>query len=295
MLPVRLANLRARNSRHVSLMLAVVVSAATMLNGCVTTGPDGEPQQFNLLSTPQEIEIGKQLSAEVEKEQKVHPDPYLQSYVRRVGERLASKAYRTDVPYQFTVIDNPGVVNAFALPGGHMYVYTGLLLLCQTENELAGVMGHEIGHVAGHHHGESLTRQYGAQILTEMLLGPEATASRQQIAAIAAGMIQLRFSRSQELEADRQGMRMLVESGYNPEGLVAFMRRMLQYEASQGAARPMAFLSSHPATERRVADLELELQKYPPDVRVDMNLFAPNYAAEIHSRARVTTLPANQQ
>ncbi len=272
-----------------------VVMLAVLCAGCVTTGPDGEPQRLNLLSTQQEIELGKQLSAEVEQKELVHSDATLQQYVRDIGELLARHSPRQDVPYTFTVIDNPETVNAFALPGGHMYVYTGLILLCRSEAELASVMGHEIAHVAGHHHGESLTRTMGAQMLVDLFLGPDAKASQQQIAGLLANAVQMKFSRGQELESDRQGMRIMVESGYNPVAMVTFMENMLQTEQQSGAGRPLPFFSSHPATAQRVEELKLLLAQYPPEVRVNLNPIEQAYVDQIHARARKTRRPANAQ
>ena len=107
------------------LMLSILVMA-----GCMTL--EGEPIQFNILSTQQEVELGAQLSAEVEKQEKISKDAALQAYVSEIGARLGSVATRQDVQYRFTVIDNPDTVNAFALPGGHMYLYTGLLKISAT-------------------------------------------------------------------------------------------------------------------------------------------------------------------
>ena len=265
------------------------------LTGCVTTGPDGEPVRLNLLSTSQEIALGAQLSAEVERKELVHSDATLQQFVRDIGALLARHSSRQDVEYRFTVIDNPDVVNAFALPGGHMYVYTGLILLCRSEGELASVMGHEIGHVAGHHHGESLTRTMGAQLVMDLFLGPGAKPSQQQVAGLLAASLEMKFSRGQELESDRQGMRMLVQAGYNPVAMVSFMENMLRMEQERGAARPLPFFSSHPATTRRVEELKLLLAEYPPEVRVDLNPVQAAYVEEIHVRARKTRRVAKQQ
>ena len=278
----------------IRLRLFLSVVLVLFVAGCATTGPDGEPVRFNLLSTQQEIELGKKLSAEIEREQLVHSDATLQQYVRDIGARLARHSVRQDVPYTFTVIDNPDVVNAFALPGGHMYVYTGLILLVRSEGELASVMGHEIGHVAGHHHGESLTRTMGAQLLVDLFLGPEAQPTHQQIAGLLANTAQMKFGRGQELESDRQGMRMLVKAGYNPASMVAFMENMLQHEVASGGARPLPFLSSHPATARRVEELKLLLAEYSPEVRVDLNPLERDFVQQVHSRARQTRRPANQ-
>jgi len=274
---------RSFGVRSLVVTLLVIVCA-----GCVTTGPDGEPRRFNLLSTQQEIELGKKLSAEVEQKELVHSDATLQQYVRDIGELLARHSSRQDVPYAFTVIDNPDVVNAFALPGGHMYVYTGLILLCRSEGELASVMGHEIGHVAGHHHGENLTRTMIAQLGQDFAASMTSNEIARQAVNYGLGFGLLKFSRGQELESDRQGMRILVQAGYNPVSMVAFMENMLQQEQQSGAARPLPFFSSHPATVRRVEELKLLLAEYPADVRVDLNPVHAEFIEQIHPLARTT-------
>ncbi len=194
---------------------------------------------------------------------------------------------RQDVPYKFTVIDNPKTVNAFALPGGHMYIYTGLMKLCQNEAQLASVMAHEIGHVAGHHHGESLTRQYGYSLLIGAILGDHSSEGADVLAQILGTVGELRFSRVQESEADRMGMDMLWRAGYKPDAMITFMEHMLQYEQAQGGGQPaFKFLSSHPATSERIAALQSLVQQYPADLRATSPVYAERYKANVLDRLK---------
>lgn len=262
----------------------VVVLCGFSLQGCVT--PEGG-QQPNILSTEQEIALGDKMSAEVLANEKVLDDPAMQGYIKEIGARLARTSPRQDVPYEFTVIDNPETVNAFALPGGHMYIYTGLMKLCENEAQLASVMAHEIGHVAGHHHGESLTRQYGYSMLIGFILGDHSSQGAEMAAQLLGTVGELRFSRGQESEADRLGLDMLWRAGYKPDAMVAFMERMLENEQEQGRGRPaLQFLSSHPATADRIAALQTLVAQYPADLRATSPVYAERYQQNVLNRLK---------
>lgn len=254
------------------------------LQGCVT--PQGG-EQPNMLSTEQEIELGDKAAQEIEKNNKILDDPVIQEYVSEIGMRLARVSPRQDVPYKFTVIDDPKTVNAFALPGGHMYIYTGLMKLCENEAQLASVMAHEIGHVACHHHGESLTRQYEYSMLVNAILGNKSSEGADMAAQIIGSLGELHFSRVQESEADRVGMDILWRAGYKPEAMVTFMQRMMQTEGEQGS-RIFApkFLSSHPATADRVARLQALVQQYPADLRAKSPVYAERYKEKVLDRLK---------
>ncbi|MBN2309593.1 MAG: M48 family metalloprotease [Candidatus Hydrogenedentes bacterium] len=258
----------------------VLVAAVAPILGCVTT----EGQQFNLLTTEEEAALGEKVAAQIEQDEKVLDDPQLQAYLRGIGERLALNAPRKDVEYRFTVIDNPETVNAFALPGGRMYVYTGLIKLCENEAELAAVMAHECGHVAAYHHGEMLTRQYGIELIIGLLLGEEPG----QLAQVTAGLIgtgvSMRFSRQNEREADQLGMNIMYLAGYNPEAMVAFMNRLLAEEQAQGGVQHLPIFSSHPATEVRLQYLSEMAQQFPAEVRGQNRLYKERYQAQALSR-----------
>jgi predicted Zn-dependent protease len=258
-----------------------------LASGCVT--PAGG-DRFNILSTEDEIKLGQRMSAEVEQEQEPLPNAKIQAYIRGIGKRLAAQSPRQDVPYAFTVIDNPEMVNAFALPGGHMYIYTGLMKMCDNEAQLASVMAHEIGHVAAKHHGEALSREMLMEQVRTVILGPNAGAGTVAGAQLFGKLVSLKFSRVQEQEADRLGMDMLFRAGYKPEAMVDFMRKLAQYEQEQGGgARQvgpglrflMNLTASHPATADRIAYLESLLQAYPLNLRNQSPTYFDRYQANV--------------
>jgi len=239
---------------------------------------------INLLSVEQEKQLGAQIAAEVEQQETVLQDPALQAYINQVGQRVAAVVERRDVVYQFKVIDAPDTVNAFALPGGHMYLYTGLLRLMENEAELASVMGHEIAHVSSHHHGEGMTRQYGVQMLSNIVLGQEPGGAARVARDLALGGGMSWFSRENEREADVKGMQYMVRAGYQPEAMITFMQKMLAADQAAGQPRQLAFLSTHPATQARIQALTAQLQQVPPDQRQQTTLNTEQYRAQVLSK-----------
>jgi len=266
-------------------VLALTTVCALTSAGCLTvTG-----EQLNLLTTEEEVRLGAKVADQVEEQHTLLRDAAIQNYVDEIGARLARFSPRQDVPYRFEVIDDPDTINAFALPGGRLYVYTGLMRLCENEAQLASVMAHEIAHVAAKHHGEELTRQYGLNLLTRLALGEEPSRSAQTIAQIARVLPSTRWSRGQEREADVIGMRILASAGYAPDAMVAFMYRMGAYSQAAGQPQPLAFLSSHPATNERVANLQAIASRYPPEVR-DAPAYAQRYEQMVLRRLGRITL-----
>ncbi|NLN93654.1 MAG: M48 family metalloprotease [Candidatus Hydrogenedens sp.] len=249
-----------------------VVVLLACLSGCETlegftgsggSGGSGFFKPLNLLSTDEEISLGQQFAVQIEESEKILDNPALQNYVAEMGRRLAAAAPRQDVPYSFKVIDAPDTVNAFALPGGYMYIYTGLMKTCSNEAELAAVMAHEIGHVAAHHHGEMMTRQMGMDMVSEMILGKKPG----MIASLAGQLfttgISARYSRAQEREADSLGMDIMYKAGYPPQGMIAFMNKLLEVDRQQGGGRGLPIFATHPSPEERVGLLQELIQRYP--------------------------------
>ena len=259
-----------------ALRVSVCVVACVVITGCVTDG-----QQPNLLPTDQEIELGEQFGQQIESEEQVLQNAAVQAYVRGIGDRLAALSPRTDVKYRFTVIDNPDTVNAFALPGGRMYIYTGLMKLCENEGELASVMAHEIAHVAEHHHGEAMTRQYGMEVVAGLLLGEDPQLWAQVMAQFGGTGFSLMFSRQNEREADRVGMTILAQAGYAPSTMLGFMDKMLQEQNRTGGYQPLPIFSSHPATEARLSYLGEMAAQLPPSLRQGDGLFAGRYQTNV--------------
>lgn len=218
-----------------------------------------------LVPVSEENKLGRQLSAEVEKKLKLHGDREVQQYVERVGRRIAAKAADTPegIKYTFRVIDDDKQVNAFALPGGYIYVFTGLMKLAGDEAELASVIGHEIAHVSQRHVAERLVTQYGLQTVLALALGENPGLLAQIVAQLAATGALLTYTREQESEADLRGVPYAVAAGYDPQG---FIRLFTKLKKGEGPAFSQ-FLSDHPLPSARIEATQARIarMKNPPD------------------------------
>lgn len=242
------------------------------LSGCYTV-PETGRKSFVMFSPAQEAEMGAQSFAQLRSQEKISPDPMQNQRVNQVGRRIAA-AVGSDLPtakWEFVVFDSPDV-NAFALPGGKVGVYTGLLRLAETDDELATVIGHEIAHV---------TARHGAERMSEALvlgaLGAAGTAAVQnrygdekaQAFALAYGTGAtlgriLPHSRANEGEADYIGLRYAAKAGYDPRAAISFWQKMARHKAQSGSGGPPAFLSTHPTDEQRIANLQQQVPKVLP-------------------------------
>jgi predicted Zn-dependent protease len=207
-----------------------------------------------LISSDQENQLGLQLKTDLETKQGIvyMTDPEVVGYVRAVADKVISqgKRDRPDVSWQVYVIDDRKTVNAFATPGGYLYVYRGLLEMAQNEAELAGVMAHETGHVVARHAARSLVAAYGIDAVVSMATGDNPGMISQLAAGIASKGLLLAHSRQDETEADEYGARYAAGAGYDPHGLVTFFQRLMQQ--SGDTTDMMIYLSDHPATQDRI-------------------------------------------
>lgn len=205
--------------------------------------------QWSNLSDRQEVQLGQQIHRQLlAQEFQVHHDPELQRYLTEIGQRLVAVSERPNLPYEFTLVRSPQV-NAFATMGGFVYVTTGLLRSVEHEAQLAGVIGHEIGHITNRHVVRQLQQLAIAQGIST-LLGTDG--SRLNAVVIELALRRPR-SREHELEADRSGLTYLLRSGYDGRGLLEFLTKL------QGQGSPPTFLSTHPAPQARVIALREQL------------------------------------
>jgi beta-barrel assembly-enhancing protease len=239
-----------------TLSTMVVLSLATgLITGCAAQRIHAEKTMAAMLiNDEQEEKLGRQVKAELEQKEKIKylEDPAVVEYVRNVSTRILQVANRDrqGVKWKVNVIDDPKTVNAFATPGGYLYVYTGLLLAAENEAELAGVMAHEAGHVVGRHSARALMLQYGEQAILEAALGKNPGAVAQIAAGLAGNGVGLAHSRGNETEADEYGARYTAAVGYDPRGLVSFFQKLQQKEGKVPAV--MKWLSTHPTSAERV-------------------------------------------
>ncbi|HSR53338.1 MAG TPA: M48 family metallopeptidase [Acidobacteriota bacterium] len=220
---------------------------------------------FNLFSPQQDVEIGRQSANEIERQLPMMDDRRVQDYIDRIGQRLARHAPGPDFPYQFKVA-NVSEINAFALPGGFMYVNRGLIEAARTEAELAGVMAHEISHVALRHGTNQASKAYMAQAglgLLGALLGGNTSRSTEQIIQAAGGFglnsLFLKFSRGAETQADVVGAQIMAGAGYDPMAMADFFE-LLHQQRGRDQSGLETFFSSHPAPENRARRIEEEIE-----------------------------------
>ena len=221
-----------------------------LFSGCAYMGP--VVQDFNIVSIPQEIEIGNQMAATVSRQMRLVEDPLVVGRVRAIGNRLILQLPSRNFPYRFYVVDDK-TPNAFTIPGGAIYVHTGLLDFVDDESELAGVLAHEIGHAAARHPARALSREYGVEYLSNLIF-PENKKRLQTLALdLARTGFLMHYSRADELEADAIGFQLLKRADFRSDVLLRFLKKIQQLERG-GFSVP--FFNTHPPTQERVARLE---------------------------------------
>jgi len=232
------------------LLLFVAVVAA-----CATNPVTGE-REFTLMSESQEIAMGRESDAQVRAEMGVYNDPELAKYVSDIGLSLAKLSERPTLPWQFTVVDQPAI-NAFALPGGFIYITRGILPFLTDEAELAGVLGHEIGHVTARHSVRQYTRTVGG-VAALGALGVFVPAARpfSQMSEQALGLLFLRYGRNDELQADQLGARYEASAGWDPAGVPGMLSTLGLLDEADGERKGVPnWLSTHPEPLARVAEV----------------------------------------
>ncbi len=230
----------------------------------------GEKQHVSI-SEEQEIALGLQAAPEMAQQYGgLHPDEQAQAMVDRVGESLVrnSAAAQTTYPFEFHLLADPQTVNAFALPGGPVFITAALYSRLQTEAQLAGVLGHEIGHVVARHGAQRIAQQELTQGLSGAVVmatydpnnpGSQRTA---MIAMMIGNLINMKYGREDELQSDRLGVRFMAEAGYDPRALIGVMKIL---EEASGGARQPEFFSTHPNPENRIARIEEAIQEEFPN------------------------------
>jgi predicted Zn-dependent protease len=230
-------------------------------------GPHHFEPGFNLFTKQQDLQLGLESAAQVRKQMKVINDPVLTAYVTRVGKRLAAsqEAQVSGFPFSFEVVADPSI-NAFALPGGPMFINTGLLKAVDNEAQLAGIMGHEMSHVILRHGTNQATKANLIELpaaLAAQMAGKESMMGRlaQMGIGLGANSVLLKFSRSAESQADLTGSHIMAESGYDPMEMARFFNKL---NAQGGAHGELAqFFSDHPNPDNREKAIEQEARALP--------------------------------
>ena len=231
--------------------LARIVVLCVVAISCATNPATGR-RQLILMSEAEEIALGRQADAEIRQQMGVYPDANLQRYVDRIGQRLAQQSFRQNLKWNFTVVDE-SAVNAFALPGGFIYITRGILPFMRDEAELAGVLGHEIGHVDGKHTVDQYSKQ---QLVGGALMGAAIFFPKWQNAlgagSVAAQLAFLKFGRDAELESDRLGVSYASGGGWQPGSMLGVLGTLGRLDEAQGSRRgvPNWALTHPPAADR---------------------------------------------
>jgi predicted Zn-dependent protease len=231
--------------RTTVLLAAASLGLGAAVSSCAVNPVTGQ-REFVLMSEAQEIELGREADQDIVRSMGLHDDEGLQRYVQELGIRMARQSERPNLPWTFRVIDDP-VVNAFALPGGYIYVTRGILGHFSSEAELVGVLGHEIGHVTARHGVQQMSRaglaQLGLGIGT--VLAPE-LAGVADAAGVGLGLLFLRYGRDAERQADDLGLEYMTRENYDPREMAATFEMLAQASGAQDGDRIPGFLSTHP-------------------------------------------------
>jgi predicted Zn-dependent protease len=248
----------ARSARVLSLvLLTAAVSLVAALSLSCATNPVTGKRELSLVSPTQELAIGKDGYGAVISEYGVYDEPRLQAYVDSVGKALARQSHLPDLDWKFTVLDDP-TVNAFAMPGGYIYITRGILAHLNSEAQLAGVLGHEIGHVTARHSARQLTQQQLAGLgLGVASILSQTVQQYSQAAQSALGLLFLKYGRDDENQADQLGVDYATKAGWDPREIPATYRTLGRISEKSGSRLP-SFLSTHPDPgDRQVRTAEL--------------------------------------
>ncbi|HOO50919.1 MAG TPA: M48 family metalloprotease [Alphaproteobacteria bacterium] len=246
--------------------LFVICTLVLSVAACTTNPATGEQQFTGLMSASQEKALGAEAHQDIIKEYGgVYNHPGLQAYVNQIGQRIAKNTERGDVTYRFTLLDSP-VVNAFALPGGYIYVTRGILSIANTEDELAAVLAHEIGHITARHQSErystGVLTSLGASVAAAVIGSPGVS----QALSVGTNLYMSSYSRDQESQADQLGIRYLSRTGYDPKAMSLFLAQLDRYDSLKkagGKNGAASFFSTHPVTSDRVAATKSLAAGYP--------------------------------
>jgi predicted Zn-dependent protease len=265
--------------RRSRILIALIMAAVSLIGYCSLrqVNPFTGQVQHISLNTDQEVALGIQMTPEMTQEMGgLDPDPDARALVTTVGERVVRQSGAGQTPYEFRfyALGDQETVNAFALPGGPVFITRALLGRLENEAQLAGVLGHEVGHVVARHSAEQIAQSQLAQGLVGAagVAGSDDNGSGQQSAQVAAAvaqMVQLRYGRKDEIQADTLGVRMMADAGYDPRALIEVMR--ILEESSGGGGQP-EFMSSHPNPGNRREIISAAIERLYPGGSVPASL-----------------------
>ncbi|XBD33731.1 M48 family metalloprotease [Pseudomonas anguilliseptica] len=240
------------------LMLFVLLM---QLAGCAVNPATGR-SDFVMMSEQQDLDLGRRYNQQILKENPRYADEKLQAYVQQIGERVAKNSHRNQLAYQFTVVDSPDI-NAFALPGGYIYIHRGLLAYLSSEAELAAVLGHEVGHVTARHSVQQQSQSTAWGLLGQAVAVGTGVGAAADVTSVLGSAFVRGYGRDMELEADGLGAQYLARSGYDPQAMIEVVKVLKSQEnfardqaAARGEAQPAGgyhgLFDTHPDNDRRL-------------------------------------------
>lgn len=240
--------------RHVVYFFLII-----FLAGCATIyNPATGRNEFILIDTGSEISLGSSMSNQINREFEIIENSSLNQRLEKIGNKVALASDRNDLEYHFFIVKDDDL-NAFALPGGYIYVHEAVLDNA-TDNELACVLAHEIGHVAARHSVKRLQAVLGYQIVMSLAFRKSSATDLFNAINVVFNVVSLGYSREDERLADRLAVKYSYKAGYDPQGMVSFFYKLKQQAQERGQSYNLVFLSSHPPIEERISNVEKQIQ-----------------------------------
>ncbi|MCB0445823.1 MAG: M48 family metalloprotease [Gelidibacter sp.] len=252
-----------RGNSKVKLLIGAAIVLFAVFKYCASaeTNPYTGKKQHITITEDQEIALGLQSLPQMEQQYGgIYPNAQYQAFLENVGHKLVNNSIAKQTGYQFDfhLLADPNTINAFALPGGQVFITYALFSKLENEDQLAGVIGHEIGHVVGRHSADRMSKQGLTEgILNGVAVGVDPNTA--QGAAAIASMINMKYGRDDELESDDLGVRFMIDAGYNPEEMIGVMEIL---KAASGPNRTPEFQSTHPDPENRIEKIKEAIVKY---------------------------------
>ncbi len=270
-------------------ILILFSSFSLIFSGCATTyNPATEKKELIFITTPMEVMIGQNAAMQAARQYVFIKDPKQVNKVTEIGEKLAKVSDRTDLKYHFAVVEDKEI-NAFTMPGGYIYINSGLLDITN-DDELACVIGHEIGHVAARHIAKKLQVQLGYGILMNIALQNTNVRQMQQAIDVTFNLVALGYSREDELLSDRLGAKYAYKAGYDPYAMITFLKKLKEKDKNEMGP---VFLRSHPYASQRIQMMEKGLPAIisKVDVKANKSMQGPKADTYMSSQVQVTVQP----